>query len=623
MLRRLLLLSGLFLINGCSWPVRDVTNQVVQELAAHPFDTAPDGADARATTLIESPPDLIPLDMVPKDANILTTAATTSEAGPIGSSPKAEKLDLNIPSQLPGSEVPRVVLPKNKDAMQREINRLYSGLPPLSQEPQAVAGPNGQALTLADLQRMAAANSPTLRQAVADVEAAKGALIQAKTYPNPTIAYFMQPTADNSSANFQSGYIDQAIITGGKIKLAGAAAQQDLNNAEIALKRARSDLSTAVRKAYFTLLVDKETLVVTRALVQFTDDIYRVHTGLLRGSVAAPYEPASLRAQAFQARLAYKQAIASYLYDWKQLVATIGMDQMPLTQLVGKVDRLIPYYDYDDVLTYALRHHTDMLTTRNDLRKAHYNLKLAQITTLVPDLDILMPFGKDFSFAPPAIAPGTFGTFNFFQFSLMAPVWDQNKGGTIASQAGLIFAGEEAHLTEVTLTSNLSSAYGNYKNNLYAMEYYRRHILPDLVRYYRGIYARRQVDPTPAFNDLVTAQQTLSQNVTEYLHVLDALWSSVVDVADFLQTDDLFQLAKPRVLPELPDLNELPLWGCDHPDLPRPCEACASPAAPAGAASSLLPPVAQASVPPLEAAGQPNGELEHKVVGKAGSQAAK
>ena len=49
------------------------------------------------------------------------------------------------------------------------------------------------------------------------------------------------------------------------MKLGVAAAQKDLDNAVLALKRARSDLSTAVRNAYFTVLVDVETLIVTRA----------------------------------------------------------------------------------------------------------------------------------------------------------------------------------------------------------------------------------------------------------------------------------------------------------------------------------------------------------------------
>ena len=56
------------------------------------------------------------------------------------------------------------------------------------------------------------------------------------------------------------------------------------------------------------------------------------------------------------------------------------------------------------------------------------------------------------------------------------------------------------------------------------MEYYRRYILPDLVRYYRGIYARRQIDPSSAFGDLVVAQQILSTNVTSYIGILGSLW---------------------------------------------------------------------------------------------------
>ena len=143
-------------------------------------------------------------------------------------------------------------------------------------------GPGGKPYTLADFQRLAAANNPTIAQAASDVEAAKGNLIQAKTYPNPKIVYLQTPTNVNNTAGTTGGAIDQPIIMGGKQKLGSAAAQKDLDNAILALKRAHSDLSTAVRNAYFTVLVDVETLAVTRALAQFSDDVYRIQTGLLR-----------------------------------------------------------------------------------------------------------------------------------------------------------------------------------------------------------------------------------------------------------------------------------------------------------------------------------------------------
>ena len=208
-------------------------------------------------------------------------------------------------------------------------------------------------LTLAELQEMAAANSPDLRQAAADVEAARGNLIQARTYPNPTVSVLMNPANDASQPSEWGVMVDQQISTGGKIKLASAAAEMDLRNAQLALRRARYDLATRVRNAYYTLLVAKETLRLNRAMARFTDDIYRLHVGLLQAGPVAAYEPMALRSQAYIARLAHTQSIQGYIYAWKGMVATIGLRQMPLTQVEGRIDAVIPYYEYDKVLDHV------------------------------------------------------------------------------------------------------------------------------------------------------------------------------------------------------------------------------------------------------------------------------
>ena len=105
----------------------------------------------------------------------------------------------------------------------------------------------------------------------------------------------------------------------------------------------------------------------------------------------------------------------------------------------------------------------------------------------------------------------------------------------------------------------------NYKNNLEALEYYRRYILPDQVRAYRGAYDRRQIDPNASFGDVVSAQQTLASNVTTYLQTLGQVWTSVTSVADLIQTDDLFEFARPEAVPPLPDLEQLAPLPCCHP----------------------------------------------------------
>ncbi|MGC8640090.1 MAG: TolC family protein [Isosphaeraceae bacterium] len=588
MLQQLLLLSGLILTSGCSWAVREQTNETVRELADHPFDIAPQPAPEPATASPpaptqtgektslnapsarrDAPPPELPTDVQTaallgtkpgpgkpgtpfRDPNVQTASWVEPQPGPSGPSAVQPTYELHVPPRLPGSEAPEIRISKDRDVAEREIERLYPELPPLPVEPKAQPGPEGKPYTLADFQRLAAANSPTLRQAASDVEAARGNLIQARTYPNPTIGYMQDSSATNNTGGIEAGFIDQPIITGGKKKLSSGMAQKDLDNAILALKRARSDLATAVRNAYFTVLVDIETLRVTRGLVQFSDEIYRLQTGLLRGTQASPYEPTALRAQTYLNRLAYKQAIASYAYDWKALVATLGLPQLPLSEIAGQVDRFVPYYDYDEVRAYVLKNHTDILTARNGVKKAQYNLKLAQVTPIFPNLDVYAALEHDYLNPP-------FGTFQTIAVGLPLAIWDQNKGNIIAAQGALVRASKEQHRVEVTLNNSLALAYETYRNNLYAMEYYRRNVLPDLVRYYRGVYDRRQIDANLAFGDLVFAQQNLATNVTAYIGILGSLWSSVVSVADFLQTDNLFQTGEQRDLPRLPDFRLLRL----------------------------------------------------------------
>jgi cobalt-zinc-cadmium efflux system outer membrane protein len=547
---RLLALCGLLLLGGCLYHARQRADESVCALANQAFDLQPTPptlapAPAKKTEAASSPT----LDV---QTTAFMQAAGDSQQAPQG----RPRIDLTIPAEIPGSETPRIVLPKEKPARQREIERIYAELPPLPDDPVPQPGPDGQPYTLTALHQLAAANSPTLRQAAFDVETARGNYIQARAYPNPTVGYQVEPSNDGSTAGLQGPFVDQKILFAGKLRLTAAAAEMDLRNAELALRRARSDLATQVRNAYYGVLVAKETVRVSKALARFTDEIYRLQARLLEGGFAAPHEPAALRAQAYTTRLAYKQAIQTYIYSWKQLVAALGLRQLPLTEVAGRIDAVIPYFDYDSVLAHALTNHTDVLISRNVIDKARYSLKLAQITPY-PDVDVNVALLKEYSLAPRQFTHSV-------TIGMPFPVWDRNQGNIMAAEAALMRASEEPHRVEDNLTNTLAAAYMGYKNNLEALEYYRRFILPDQVRYYRGVFDRRQVDPAAQFGDLVTAQQTLTANVTSYLGILGSLWSSVVSVADLLQTDDLFQFGQPRAVPALPDLESLPAWPCCH-----------------------------------------------------------
>ena len=236
----------LLLLAGCCYPVREEADLSVCHLAAQNID-------------VQAAP--LPDQKLPGSASASQDASEEQEAGPVlNQDPASEHSPvgtgrtllerLRLPPQIPGSRAPPIQLPRfpgpnepNREQLLKEreqaINRLFPPLPVLGPNPKAEPGPDGHPLTLAELQRLALSNSPLLRQAASDVEAAKGAAIQAGVYPNPNFGYEADTAGTGGTAGYQGFFVEQTIKTGNKLKLAQAAATMDLFNSQLALRRAR------------------------------------------------------------------------------------------------------------------------------------------------------------------------------------------------------------------------------------------------------------------------------------------------------------------------------------------------------------------------------------------------
>jgi cobalt-zinc-cadmium efflux system outer membrane protein len=574
-LTRLLPLTALALLSGCVYGVRERTDRLQCDLAMKPYDLAPPGqaGPARTADTLEKlpPPKVVP----PGDGQGAAPAADTDvqtaaflQADPEKPlTPQQQRMldRTKIPGVVPASDTQLPNLEKLTPEQRRDVFlKTYPDMPPLEAEPEALPGPGGKPYTLDELHVMAARFSPTLKQAASDVEAARGNMIQARAYPNPTVSYTQAPSANGTSSTVAGIVIDQPIKTGGKLKLQEAAARKALENAQLALRRARSDLATQVRNAYFGLLVAREAMLVNRGIAQLTEQVFLIQRDLSIDGFSAHYETAVLSGQAEAARLAYRQSIFAYLAAWRTLVAAVGLREgdLPLSQVAGRVDAFVPIFDYDKVLARVLTYHTDVLTARNSIEQSRYNLKLQQVIPWYQDIDLSFSVLKDFSVPPNNFTPTV-------TIGMPLSVWDQNKGNIITAEAALYRAMEQPHAAELTWTTNVAAAFNTYRQNLQALEDYRRRILPNQVRAYRGIVLRRlevggQGRTPVAFADFVAAQQALTSSITTYLGLLGTLWSSVVSVADPLQTDDLFQLAQPEALPPIPDLEHLLPLPCGH-----------------------------------------------------------
>ncbi|MCI0463354.1 MAG: TolC family protein [Gemmataceae bacterium] len=449
--------------------------------------------------------------------------------------PKDGKQRLVIPPELPGADAPPIklppLLPKTPEEREKIIQQLYQQPPPLGVEPEPPPGPQGRPLTLADLQELASASSPVLRRAVADINAARGVAVQVGLYPNPTVGYAGDQVQPAANAGQQGVILQQLIKTGGKLQLARAAAGMDVRNAAVALRQTQVEVAARVRAGYFAVLVARESAIISRALAELADEVFRIQVAQVKGGQAAAYEPLQLYVFAMQARNTLIQARNRYVSAWQQLAATLGMPGMPITALAGRADVPVPQFDYQSALERVSTAHTEMQTAENTILRARYALRLAEVTPL-PDLQTQAMFQHDYSS----------GNFQFsVQLGVTVPVFDRNQGHIFQARAQVTRAQEDLEATRNDLARRVAEAFERYSTAVAQAMAYREQILGNQVRVFRAIRDRYQQEPDKVtYADIVNAQLTLSTALTTYLGLLTNQWTAVVDVAQLLQFDELY-----------------------------------------------------------------------------------
>jgi outer membrane protein, heavy metal efflux system len=605
---------GLLALVGCFFPVREKIDKDLCELAKQPFDLhalqAVDQAPSMPSAAEEEvqPTALDAEEEV--DRIILAGGQPASKSGPKA----AERFDpfkdlrkygpeaLQVPPDLlpNGSPRPFDLGPLDSPQRRQRLRRAFPSLRPPGPDYEGLAGPSGQPLTLADLQRIGLSSSPLIKQAVAAVESARGLAVQAGLPPNPNLGFEDDTFGTTGGAGYVGGYMEQQLITGGKLRLQRAIATMDLRNAEVALRRAQMDLATRIRTNYFQLLVARENMRINRILVAFADAVYEVQAREVRGraeTTVAAYEPMYLRALANIARTNLIAARNSYLMNWKQLTATMGVPGMPLTQLAGRADMPIPVFDFGRVWAHVGHNHTDVVTADNTFHQARITLLLAQ-SQVIPNIFTRFLIQKDYTGPPNEIAPS-------FAASIPVPIWNRNQGGVASAQAEVVRTGEEPLRVRNDLYGRLSEAFNRYQSYRKNLALYRETILPDLVRVYDAVYRRYHAlggvqppgispatppsapaatpvpplpaalqPPQPGINDVVVAQQFLTTSIASYIANLQGMWQAVVDVTDFIQTNDMFRMGQEALptepLPPPPNLEQLKPLLPTHPCSPIP-----------------------------------------------------
>lgn len=345
-------------------------------------------------------------------------------------------------------------------------------LPPIGTDEQnllpAPTSAESSAMTLEELETLAAGHNPTLLQALARVDALRGKWLQDGLYPNPRVFYRGDEIGDQKTAGFEGGGFSQEIVTNGKLGLARNVASQQINQAiqEYTVQELR--VQNDVKLRYNDVLIAQRALEIyqqlehiTRLAANVANDLFKANQVARSDVLQARVEADTLVLQSVKARNAYESA-------WRRLAVVVGMPELPPAPLAGEVERATTV-TWELAWVQIAANSPELSAARAKVDAARWAVRKATADRF-PNLEVQAGYAFD--------NQTSYDTANV-TMAVPVPLFDRNQGAIRQAQANLAAADAEVERMTLELRNRLALVFERYANAQQQVDRYERSILPD------------------------------------------------------------------------------------------------------------------------------------------------
>lgn len=385
-------------------------------------------------------------------------------------------------------------------------------------------------LSLADLEQLALQNNPTIGQAVAGIRSAEGQKLQAGLYPNPIIGYEGDEisVSDPSERGLHSAFLEQRLVTAGKLRLSREVFQKEQTQAEVGLEAQKRRVLASVSQAYYQALGAQENVKLQRELSRIAGEA--VDTSYQLYNVGQADRPDVLEAEvaAQKAQLDLVAAENRLKTAWAALVSVIGKPDLPLTPLSGALDKQVPSLDRALIKQKLLNDSPQIKIAEVEVERAEAALRRAEAGRF-PDVTVRAGYTYNLEPDESEILLG---------MAVPLPVFDRNQGNIASARASLDRAREELRRLKLALEADMEAAFNAYLNALDARNKYQTLMLPRATEAYE-LYLNRYKQVAAAYPQVLIAQRTLFQARSDYLQSLIDLWQNIARIEGLLLTGAL------------------------------------------------------------------------------------
>lgn len=398
----------------------------------------------------------------------------------------------------------------------------------------AVAPPAKPGLSLATLEREALAHNPVLKQAAASVRAAQGRTLQAGLWPNPIIGANGEHVAPVTGGGAIGGFVEQRIVTAGKLRLDRGVAREEQRDMEAAAEAQRLRVLTQLRLLFYQALGEQRLVEVRTDLARLAERAVGISQELANVGQADRPDILAAEVEAQRVDLSLVEARNALDRTLSQLAATVNSPILELSRLEGDLET-IPKVDRGEAEN-TLAGSPELKSAQANIGRAESALRRAEVDK-IPDLFLRggLRNNREFADAGPPNPVRRVGVEGIFDVGIEIPLFNRNQGGVAAARANLDRAKLEIERTQLSLRTRLAAVYREYRDAEASVERYRTRILPKAKEAY-DLYLSNFQQMAAAYPQALIAQRNFFQAQDDYVRALIHAWQSAVEVQGLLVT---------------------------------------------------------------------------------------
>jgi len=400
----------------------------------------------------------------------------------------------------------------------------------------------GALFTLEQAEKIAGEANPTLRQTEAEIRASKARLQQSGLYPNPTVAYTGDEIRGGSVGGGKQGFfVQQTMVTGGKLGLSREVFAKDVKLAEIEAEEQKMRVQSAVKMAFLRVLAAQELLDARRDMAAIAQDSTETQRRLMNTGQADETEVLEAEVEAQRMRMGARMQENTLREEWRSLAAVIGQPGLPLATVAGDLEKGWPEVNEEEAVE-AIAKESPAVRIADVAEARAQNVFTRARREAIPDVQVRG--GMEYNHDLLGSVPFAKGWEGIAEVAVEIPLFNRNQGNVTAARADIGRAVQEKKRISLTLRERAASAVDQYANARLMASEYREEMLPRAKKAY-GLMAEKYGQMLASYPRVLDAQRKLYELQIEYIAALESVWTNGIALQGYLLTDGLEAPARP------------------------------------------------------------------------------